>query len=66
MGTWEKILYENNVRFIYWEFTFFVWKEHESITKIFMNVFIRYFYLSECYSTHNFYKISSLQDGTKA
>ena len=68
MGTREKILNENNVHFIYREFIFFCTRSelryHENFYE--GSYDIPLFVLeTECYCTHNFSKINSLQDGAK-
>ena len=68
MGTPEKTLNENNFHFIYREFTFFCTRSelkyyenfHEGSCDILLFVLE-----TECYCTHNFCKINSLQDGAK-
>ena len=68
MGTREKILNENNVHFIYREFTFFCTrselKYHENFHEGSSDILL-FVLETECYCTHNFIEIHSLQDGAK-
>ena len=68
MGTREKILYEDKVHFIYKEFTFFCTRSeliyHENFYKGSYDILL-FVLETECYCTHNFCKINSLQDGAK-
>ena len=68
MGTGEKILNENNVHFIYREFTFFCTrielKYHENFHEGSYDILL-FVLETECYYTHNFSEIHSLQDGAK-
>ena len=67
-GTPEKILNENNVHFIYRECTFFYTrselKYHENFHEGSYDLLL-FVLETEFYCTHNFCKISSLQDGAK-
>ena len=68
MGTREKNLNENNVHFIYREITFFCTrselKYHENFHERSYGMLL-FVLETECYCTHNFCKINSLQDGAK-
>ena len=68
MGTHEKILNENNVHFNYGEFTFFCTrnelKYHENFHEGSHDTLL-FVLETNCYCTHNFFKISSLQEGEK-
>ena len=68
METREKISNENNVHFIYKEFNFSCTRGkleyHESFHEGSYDILL-FVLESECYCTHNFCKINSVQDGAK-
>ena len=68
MGTRENFLNENNVHFIYRECIFFCTrtelKYHENFHEGSHDI-LSFVLEAECYCTHNFCKINSLQDGGK-